>query len=492
VDGRRLGMRTRAAVIAGACLALGLGACSKERQTTALTTDAAAPDAAKSTPAADAGDAEASGDASPTDGSADAEEASTDATTALDSSSPVDATDDGGADSTTTRDGALTDVVTEAVTDAVTEADASPTTCADGSPILYTRTACTGPALAATATLVSDSTSATRGDVVSLGGLDEPTAPCAPVLVCTPVGAPTMLFSDDPESPSSDGVLYADVIGPGAFRAYVYHTNGGSGLRKFPVVLLNQGTVDVNVTIGAAGVAGPDTDYVAVGKEAIVAWLGPVTPQAVVVPAGQRVLLDADLDAVHAANGELAHAILDFTLDGPVKLSVVSVVATEDATVVTAGLNLLPSDGLHQRGTFPGAARTLQGTAPLDASSVRRLTLGDGVVDVDLAGHDAVDGTSVSLGGNYGLAYELDLELAVETALAIAPKGGAWGGGANVPAGEDGLAGIVSLPSASSSLGSQSEAILLGRFAAQSSVSVTLLSAGGSDLPIDVASVPLP
>jgi hypothetical protein len=442
--------------------------------------DAATPDAARTMAdaAADAtGDAGAPADAAPLDASVDAEEASAEAATV---------------DSTATADGPLAAADADAEADANANADASPTTCADGSQVLYTRTACAGAALAPTATLVSDCTSATRGDVLSLGGLDEPSAPCAPVLVCTPVGAPTMLFSDDPESPSSDGVLYADVIGPGAFRAYVYHTNGGSGLRKFPVVLLNQGTVDVNATMGAAGIAGPDTDYVAVGKAAIVAWLGPVTSQAVVVPAGQRVLLDADLDAVHAASGELAHAIVDFTLDGPVKLSVVSVEASEDATVVTAGLNLLPSDGLHQRGTFQGAARILQGTAPLDASSVRRLTLGDGVADLDLSGQDAVDGTSVSLSGNYGLAYEVDLAIGVDTALAIAPQGGAWGGGANVPAGEDGPAGIVSLPSASSSLGSQTEAILLGRFAAQSSASVTLLSAGGSDLPIDVASVPLP
>jgi hypothetical protein len=301
-----------------------------------------------------------------------------------------------------------------------------------------------------------------------------------------------MLFSDDPESPAADGVLYADVIGPGAFRAYVYHTNGGSGLRKFPVVLLNQGTVDVNVVLGPKGVAGPGTDYVAVGKSAITAWLGDTTTQALVVPAGKRVLLDADLDAVHAAAGELAHGILDFTLDGPVKLSVVSVVASEDAATLTASLGLLPDDQLHQRGTFPGATRLLQGTIPLDGASVRHLTLGDGVVDLDLVGHDAVDGTSVSLGGNYGLVYQATLTVGVHTGFVIAPQGGAWGGGAGVPQGEDGPAGIVALPSATSSLGSQSEAIEVGRFAAQTSVTLTLISAGGSNLPVDLASVPLP
>jgi hypothetical protein len=369
---------------------------------------------------------------------------------------------------------------------------AMPTTCADGSPVTYARTMCAPAGLSAPAALVTAVGGATRGDVVSLGGLSEPAAPCAPVLVCTPVSAPTMLFSDDPESPSTDGVLYADVIGPGAYRAYVYHTNAGTGLRKFPVVLLNQGATDVNVVLGPKGVAGPGTDYVAVGKAAIVAWLGATTTQTLVVPAGQRVLLDADLDAVHAANGELAHGILDFTLDGPVKLSVVSVAAAEDAATVTAGLSLLPDDQLHQRGTFPGATRLLQGTTALDGTGVRHLTLGDGVADVDLAGHDAVDGTSVSLGGNYGLVYQIALTAGVHTGFVVAPQGGAWGGGAGVPLGEDGPAGVVALPGASSSLGSQSEAIAVGRFVAQSSVTLTLISAGGSNLPVDLASVPLP
>jgi hypothetical protein len=250
--------------------------------------------------------------------------------------------------------------------------------------------------------------------------------------------------------------------------------------------------VDVDAVVGPAGIAGPGTDYVATGKSAILAWLGPTTTQTVVVPAGQRVLLDTDLDAVHAANGELAHAIIDFTLDGPVKISVVSVGATEDAASVTAGLNLLPDDQLHQRGTFPGAMRILQGVAPLDGASVRHLTLGDGVADPNLVGRDAVDGTTVSLAGNYGLVYQLVLNMSVSTGFVIAPQGGAWGGGASVPPGEDGTAALVSLPGASSSLGSQSLAILLGRFAAQTTLTTTLLSAGGSDLPIDVATVPLP
>lgn len=371
--------------------------------------------------------------------------------------------------------------------------DAAPLTCSDGSPALFDRRSCPGPATPAPTSLVTAVSSATRGDIVSLGGFDEPTAPCVPVLVCAPSGAATMIFSDDPESPSSDGVLYADVIGPGKIRVYVYHTNGGAGLRKFPVVLLNQGSVDVHAVIGPKGVAGPSTDYVGVGKAAILAWLGSVTPTSVTVPAGQRVLLDMDLDAVHAGTNELAHAILDVALDGPVKLSVISLGATGDAVTAAAGLSVLANDGLHVRGTFPGADLRIEASAPLDAASARRLRLGDGVTDVPLPGKDAVDGTAATLGGNYGVAYDLRMSTAAGAAFVISPRGGAWGGAAQISAGQDAPAETLTpLPSSTSSLGADTQAILVGRFAAGSAPQMRLMSAGGSNLGVDLLAVPLP
>jgi hypothetical protein len=302
-----------------------------------------------------------------------------------------------------------------------------------------------------------------------------------------------MLFSDNPESPSSDGVLYADVIGPGPYRAYVYHVNSGSGLRKFPVVLLNQGSVAVNVTLTAEGIAGPSQDYVAVGKQAIQGWFASqgTSLASFAVPPGQRVLLDPNLDAVHAGMNELAHAIIDFTLDGPVKASVVSVLDTEDATVVTAGLSLLGNDGLHVRGSFPGAALEIEGTVPIDGQGARRLRLGGGVTDETLTGHDYVDNTSVNLEGNYGVLYRFKVAVTGNTSLLLSPQGGAWGGVTSEPGGIDGPQGVTLLPSATDSLGIQTQAIVLGVFPVGTVSGVGLMSAGGSSLPVDLLTIPL-
>jgi hypothetical protein len=195
---------------------------------------------------------------------------------------------------------------------------------------------------------------------------------------------------------------------------------------------------------------------------------------------------------VHASSGELAHGILDFTLDGPVKVSVVSVLSTEDAPAITAGLPLLANTGLHLRGTFAGADLVFEMTTPLYATGARHIDLGGGVTDRTLTGHDYVDGTSVTLDGDYGVPYTLRLSTHTKIGLVVAPQGGEWGGGARIPTGLDGPASVTALPSSTDSLGSQSEAILAGRFAPGGTVELVLMTAGGSNLPIDVAAILLP
>ncbi|MEO8797909.1 MAG: hypothetical protein ABI551_08495, partial [Polyangiaceae bacterium] len=168
-------------------------------------------------------------------------------------------------------------------------ADAAAETCSDGSPIAQRWTSCDAAPPAASGALISALGSAARGDVVALGSAaSAPASDCFPVRVCIPSAAPAMLFSDSPESPSTSGVLYADTVGPGPFRIYVYHTNGGNDgiARKFPVVVLNQGALDAHVTITAKGIAGPSADYVSVGKAAAAHFLAPAISTMVTVPAG--------------------------------------------------------------------------------------------------------------------------------------------------------------------------------------------------------------
>jgi hypothetical protein len=377
------------------------------------------------------------------------------------------------------------------------DADGAIATCSDGSPVIAEFATCPGSPPSVPASLSSALATATRGDIVSLDTATTPeaTAPCFPVHVCVPTDAPKMMFSDSPESPDSSGVLYADTVGPGRVRIYVYHTNGenSTNARKFPIVVLNQGSAAAHATIIQKGIAGPSTDYVAVGKTAITNWFASTAGSAITIDAGTRILLDSDLDDVHAAHDELVHAIYDVMFDAPVKVSIVSVLSTDDAASITASLSLLAADADHQRATFDAANRVIESEGNVPGDGIRKISLGgNDDVDLNLAGHDAVDGTSASLGGNYGVFYTLLIGVGAHEAMTLVPRGGAWGGAGDLSTGEDSAGGAIAFPSASDSANADGSAVVAGRFAASSNVRMHLISAGGSSLPVHVAVVPLP
>jgi len=350
------------------------------------------------------------------------------------------------------------------------------TSCPAGSTLRKSLASCPGAPLSPPAALTGALTTATPGDVVSMAGMNEDDAPCLPVVVCTPNDAPALLFSDSPEQPAQDGVLYADTLAAGHYRFYVYHANGGATLRKFPLVALNSGAAPAKITIVRRGLAAPSTAYVSVGKTVLLDWLTDRAPVDVTVPAGERVLLDSALDDLHAAQNELVHAIYDVVTTAPLKISFVSVLANADAATATAGLSLLPRDVDHQRGTFPSADVLVVPAGDAGApSGVSRLRLGLDQVDDTLTGIDAPTGDKQSLAGNYGLLYRFALNLTPTAIAAIAPRGGEWGGAARA-------ALSVALPTATQSLGTTTDAIVVGPLTSE----LRLLTAGGSNLPVDL------
>jgi hypothetical protein len=287
-----------------------------------------------------------------------------------------------------------------------------------------------------------------------------------------------MLFSDSPEAPSQDGVLYADTVAAGRYRFYVYHANGGASLRKFPIVALNQGAQPAKITIVRRGLAAPSTAYVSVGKTVLLDWFVDRAPTVVTVPAGARVLLDTALDQLHAAQNELVHAIFDVVTDAPLKVSFVSVPAAADAAAVTAGLGLLTRDVNHQRGTFPAADVLVAPASPPSAAQlkgVQRLRLGLDEVDDTLEGIDAPTGVKQLLLGNYGMLYRFALGLPSPATAAISARGGGWGGVARTGA------TTIPLPTATEQLATTTDAVVIGSAGGE----LRMLTGGGSNLPVD-------
>jgi hypothetical protein len=255
---------------------------------------------------------------------------------------------------------------------------ANPTNDASASDSGDASSACTmrgedgGMPLTPPGALVAAMGTAAPGDVVSLAGMDESTAPTLAVSVCPAADAPTLLFSNSPETPTADGILYADTVDAGRLRLYVYQVNGNNPARRFPVVVFNPGTAGATVKIVRRGLATPSAQYLAVGKSVLADWLTPKTITDVVVAAGER----AVIDTAAAQKDELVHAIFDIETTAQLKFSFVSITANKDTLAELPNLALLPAETAHDRGTFANADIRLQAETGAQKSGVQRLRLG--------------------------------------------------------------------------------------------------------------------
>ncbi len=382
----------------------------------------------------------------------------------------------GGPTSSGVSDAALPDAAR--VEDGAIDAppDAAATVCDPGFHLVRDVRRC-DPAVATPAALAASLATTAAGDPVPLADVTTASLPCAPARVCAPDAARTLVFSDDPEDPAVNGVLYADTLRKGApYRIYVYHANGGAAPRKFSLVALNQGAAAASVRFERSAVGTPGVDYLGIGKDVARRYLGPPSPRTVVVPAGARVVLDPALDAATAQRLELVHAIYDVTPDADLKLSVVTVGPGVDAAAATAGLPLLPFDGKHARGTFPDAdlaifASSLAGPA---GSKLARLRLGADVVDPHVLGRDATTGNAISLVGNFGVVYTIVAEAGM--VAGVAPRGGAWAGATEQ------ATVVTALPRGSTFV--DADAVRLPNLAPGGAL--RLMTAGSSSLPVDV------
>jgi hypothetical protein len=360
------------------------------------------------------------------------------------------------------------------------EADASPQLCPAGLRLVRDLRMCAG-GQAAPASLRDAMQSAMPGDTFSMGAVSTPSLPCLPALACAAVGtnARTLIFSDDPEDVSADGILYQDTLKKGVpYRIYVYHANGSAMPRKFSVVLSNTQAVAATLQVQREATANPSGAYLAIGKQVAVAYMNarPAAPRSVRVPSSGRVVLDGALEKP-VANKQLTHGIYDVVTDVDVTLSVVSVASADSATLRLPSLSVLPFDGKHDRGTFPEADVTLV-LSPFDGL-MRRIRLGDGLTLEDAKGVDATRSANITLRGNFGALYTI-LGGTEAASLGVSARGGAWTGAL--------LRGTTAtaLPSLSAALLNPNVAVSLGTLSGEE---LTFMTGGSASLPIDLFAV---
>lgn len=288
-----------------------------------------------------------------------------------------------------------------------------------------------------------------------------------------------LIVSNSPEEVRRSGVLYADVFS-GPARLLAYHLNALPTPARLVVLATNVDAASVSLRVERLGETAATRMVAVLGQVSLMDFL--------LAPAGERVNLEpgqtvALYKSALLASGQGLNLMADLQASGKVALTVAMIEEALLPSVSNEGLAtllpLLPNlepDGIHIRGTFPSALRSMRVRME---GSVGRIVIGDGVYDPRLNGMDALTGQPVQLRGNYGVTYQIALEGAANTVGAFSPRGGAYAGAIGV----NGL--LLPVPN-NGVLFRQDSPMLFFRETQSDQVGIELIPAPGSFLPVNL------
>jgi hypothetical protein len=266
------------------------------------------------------------------------------------------------------------------------------------------------------------------GTPLGLGGLKLSALPALAAAASTPADAPTLLFSDSPETVTQPEILY-QATASGPVRLYYDHTNNTGATAHFAVLLTNQGSSPVTYEVDrwletTSGGPKAQGETVAAG---LLAPLGPIIANGTLAP-DQSIALDPAEASIPIPDGAGVQGAYDVKLGGPAQVTFAMMndaQAVDPVRTLTSGiLSLAPDGDGAGRGTYPGAARDIAITP--SAVQPEALTLADGKADPYLVGTDGAK--SATDYGNYGVTYRITGTPAVQTALVAVPIGGQYYG----------------------------------------------------------------
>ncbi|WP_272976286.1 copper amine oxidase N-terminal domain-containing protein [Deinococcus geothermalis] len=306
----------------------------------------------------------------------------------------------------------------------------------------------------------------------------DPLVSSYPVVAAQPVFGDRypLLFSDSPEAPTQSGILYQDSLA-GRARLLAYHLNALGRPARLYILARNLEGRPVEVRTERLGETAPTRIEGLLGQVTLLDYFASTGGHVLTLAPGQSAAVYAS-PTLNAGSG--VNVMQDLITSGRVELTFVML---EDSLPPTAQvvqqIPYLPPDDRHQRGTFPNAVRPLRvNLTTLPA----RLVIGDGQVDPALTGTDVLTGRPQRLLGNYGVLYDLEVNGAAGTAVALSPRGGLYRGAMNI---EDGpITQTIKLPRTGNAL-TPDQPVLLWR-AQSDRLNIDFVPASGSNLPISL------
>lgn len=360
--------------------------------------------------------------------------------------------------------------------------------------------------------------SARPGETVRLGTFlsNRPSLPLVPVQI-KPSPGPQLLFSDKPEYLlTGDGITLREVVAPGKVRLYLYHVpTPGEGPKTISAVIENLGRKTLRLRFTHRAFPPPGKDYHRIGKTGLLDYFNSRPPLLAftLAPHG-RAVLDPELDAAIATRDDLVHALLEFEITQPARVTVFQRGTNQASLAALDALPALPQT-LPGKETGNGAGRGLfpvsnfaVANAPgriLDTTNgPQQLIMADGRNEGWIEGHDSIDGRASRNVGNYGVLYRIRLRWSSRDGRGLAllmckvnstsPWCGAQAGAVQVSAGQW-PAGTVALPGDRVFFGRPDEAVFVQKFpplrkGRTGTIEILYSPPGASCLPTPLVFVP--
>ncbi|WP_309573168.1 stalk domain-containing protein [Deinococcus sp.] len=285
-----------------------------------------------------------------------------------------------------------------------------------------------------------------------------------------------LIFSDSPEVPAMSGVLYQDTIS-GRARVLAYHLNGLGKPARLYVLARNLDDHPVSIHTTRVGETAPTRIEGTLGQVTLMEYFASTGGPTLSLAPGQTAAVYAS-PTLNAGSG--VNVMQDLEAGGRVELTVLMLEDTLPPTAqVAQQLPYLKPDDRHVRGTFPDAVRHLRVTL---GALPTRITIGDGQLDPALNGTDALTGQPVKLSGNYGVLYDLQVDGAAGSAVALSPRGGLYRGAMNITDGP--IVQAIKLPRVGTALNASAPTLMWRANADH--LNIDFVPASGSNLPISL------
>lgn len=290
-------------------------------------------------------------------------------------------------------------------------------------------------------------------------------------------------MSDSPETVKSLGVLYEDSM-EGSGRVLIHHLNQVDTTQlqgkkqKLALIVSNDDTEPVTLTLSNESIKGPATDITRVGQKVVYDYLTGTEKRMITLAPGEK-------QWIYLQNWSTNHCIsgmLDVESEGKVRFIVAAL--TEDMTLEQVDqLDRLPADGIHMSGNFDTIA--INYTLNLDGTKPTKLLLGDKGSEEWVKGTDSRTESYIENKGNFGVSYNVTITAEEDMGIFLNSRGSGIQG---VIKWDDGT--VYNVPSQGMLAQVSTRAAVIGTIKKGETKTFEFILPNGSSAPILIGFVP--